>query len=79
MTEQVIAPFLIILRVANRTAWTSKSIPPGNIGSIHFKSRGESTVGHGTLHDGDLVSSTGTETNGEVTPGESNVIEEVSL
>lgn len=42
---QVIAPFLIILRVANRTAITSEFGTSRNfgVGSIHFRNRGEST------------------------------------
>ena len=59
---QVIASLLIVLRVANRTALTSKSITPGNIGSIHFRSGGVSTGGE-TLPDGHPVSRM--ETNGE--------------
>ena len=42
---QVIAPFLIILRVANRTALTSGAVTSGNVGSIHFRSGGGSTDG----------------------------------
>lgn len=45
---QVIAPFLIILRVANRSALTSDAIS-GAIGSIHFRSQRESFAGNGTL------------------------------
>ena len=37
--EQCIAPFLIVLRVANRTALTS-NIVSGNITSIRFRTRG---------------------------------------
>ena len=61
--EQAIASLLIVLRVANRRALTSKSITPGNIGSIHFRSGGVSTGGE-TLPDGHPVSRV--ETNGEV-------------
>ena len=43
---QVIAPFLITLRVANQSALTSKTIVSGNTGSMHFISRGESTGGN---------------------------------
>jgi hypothetical protein len=43
--KQVIAPYLIVLRVANQSALTSKAVASGNIGSMHFKSRGESTTG----------------------------------
>ena len=61
--KQVIAPFLIILRVANRTALTSNTIASGNIGSIQFNSHGESTGDNGTLPDENPPSSTAT--NGE--------------
>jgi len=44
--NQVIAPFLITLRVANQSALTSKTIVSGNIGSIRFVSQGESTGGN---------------------------------
>ena len=64
---QVIGPFLIIQRVADQTAVTSNALTSGNVGSIHFKSRGESTVGNGILGDGDPMSSM--DTDGEI-PGE---------
>jgi len=44
--NQVIAPFLITLRVANQSALTSKTIVSGHIGSMRFKSQGESTGGN---------------------------------
>lgn len=44
VATQVIAPFLIILRVANRTALTSKTISM-SIGSLHF--RGERSMDSG--------------------------------
>ena len=56
---QVIAPFLIILRVANRTAVTSDSISSGNPNSIHFRSQGQSTDDGGTVPNGNPTSSTG--------------------
>ena len=51
--EQVIAPFLIIFRVANRTALTTDTIATGDIpiGSLHFASQGGSE-GRVTLSDG---------------------------
>ena len=52
--DQVIAPFLIILRVANRRALTSHTIASGNVGSIHFNSRGGSTGDDETSFDGNL-------------------------
>ena len=39
---QVIVPFLITLRVANRRALTSKEIISGSISSIHFDTPTES-------------------------------------
>ena len=64
---QVIAPFLIVLRVANRTALTSDTVVSGNVGSIHFRSHGKSTDEGGTLPDGNTVASTDAR---EDTPGE---------
>ena len=49
--KQVIAPFLIILRVADRRALTSNAVTSGNIGSIHFESQGETTTGEATISD----------------------------
>ena len=43
--EQVIAPYLIILRIANRRAFACDNADSGNVGSIHFKSRGKTTSG----------------------------------
>lgn len=48
---QVIALFLITLRVANKSALTSKSIVSGNISSLHFDAQGESTTGDETVTD----------------------------
>lgn len=77
--QQVIAPFLIVLRVANRTALTSDVTASRKIdGSIRFKSEGVST-GNQTFHDGNPASSV--ETNGE-TAGEAcagHNIEEIPL
>jgi len=49
---QVIAPLLIIQRVANRIALTSDTIVSGNIGSFRARSRGESTGGSYALPGG---------------------------
>jgi len=49
---QVIAPFLIIQRVANQSALTSNSVATGNPGSFNFRSRGRTTDGSGTLSGG---------------------------
>ena len=53
--EQVIAPFLITLRVANRTALTSKSLVSADLSAIHFESRGKVTDGDETLAYGTTV------------------------
>ena len=50
--EQVIAPFLITLRVANQRALTIKAIVSGNPSSIRFGIRGASSGGSETLVDG---------------------------
>ena len=55
--EQVIAPFLIILRVANQTALTSNAIVSGNDDSIHLRSRGRSTSVNGSFQDENPASS----------------------
>jgi hypothetical protein len=68
--EQVIAPFLIILRVANRSALTSDTIISGNVGSLQFRGQEKSTSGIGTFPDEYLASST--EPDGE-TPGKIDV------
>jgi len=56
---QVIAPYLIILRVANRRALTSEMITRGSqeISSIHFGSQGEPTDAGGSFPDGALAGS----------------------
>jgi len=54
---QVIAPFLTVLRVANRKP-SSNVVVSGDIGSIRYLSRGESTVGGWTPHGGNSVTST---------------------
>lgn len=79
--EQAIAPFLIILRVADRRALTSETIVSGNLGSIHFRSQGKSTVDDGTLPDDHHVSSTDAdgEISQELGAGAESAIEEVSL
>jgi hypothetical protein len=50
-TKQVIAPFLIILRVADQSALTSKTIVSGNMGSLHFRTQGGSEGGTETIPD----------------------------
>lgn len=71
---QVIAPLLIILRVAQRRALTSKSIGSGGEASMRFRSQGESSHGGGTT-----VSSTevNEENSGKNDSGTESVIEEV--
>lgn len=45
VTYQVISPFLIILRVANRRALTSDAIVSGNVSSLRFDGQGKLTGG----------------------------------
>lgn len=51
--KQVIAPLLITLRVAGRSALTSEAIVSG---SLHFESQGGSAGGSDTLSEGDPTS-----------------------
>lgn len=77
---QVITPFLVILRVANRRALKSNTIPSERLGSIRFRSQGGSTIGDGTISDGNPVMSVGMDdpdTPGERDPMIENVIDEV--
>ena len=76
---QVIAPYLIILRVAKRRAMTNESIS-GTAESIRFRSQG-STDGGGSLPDGDPVNATegNSEPAGEHVAVDENAIEEVPL
>ena len=57
--EQVIAPYLIILRVAKQRASTSESITSRNISSLRFWSRRGLEGGDGAHPDGRPVSSVG--------------------
>ena len=57
--EQVIAPFLILLRVVNRRALTSDIIIPGGISSTSL-SQGESIGGSGLTPDGKGANLVGT-------------------
>ena len=77
--EQVIAPFLIIPRVANRTAFTSNATAPGTVGSICFRSQEKSTNSSETFLGGSLVSSieTSGETSGGLGVGAEDSIDEV--
>ena len=79
--KQVIAPFLIILRAAKPRALTSGSINSAGIGSIHFKSQGQSTGDNWTSPDKDPVNSTEADgsTPGDKGPGAKSTIEEVPL
>lgn len=65
--NQVIAPFLVILRVANRTALTSDTITSGAISSFSFGSQGKSTDYSGTLLD--EYSESPIEMSGEISRG----------
>ena len=64
--KQVIAPFLIILRVANKRSLTGDSIIPRDISSLHFGSKWKSSGGHNTLPGGYSMDSTDVD---EKTPG----------
>ena len=63
--EQAIAPFLITLRVANRTALKSKSLVSADLPSIHFESRGKVTGGDETLPYGTTVCTSSMDVNDE--------------
>jgi len=54
---QAIAPFLITIRIANRSAITDVTVISGNTGPIRFRSRGKSTSGNGAVLDERLSSS----------------------
>ena len=76
---QVIAPYLIIIRVAKQRALTSESIS-GSIGSIRFRSQG-SADGDGSLPDEDPTNTLGenSEAPGELATGDENAVEEIPL
>ena len=78
-STQVIAPYLITLRVAKRREITSESIS-GTVGSIRFRSQ-RTTNGDGTLAYGDCTDATevNDETVGEVVTWDENAIEELPL
>ena len=78
---QVIAPYLIILRVAKRRALTSESIS-GTVGSLHFKSQVTTTAdSEGTSPDGNSMDSMEVDgdTPGGHHAGAEDAIEEVPL
>ena len=54
---QVIAPLLVILRVANKSALTSNTIASGRIGEFKARSRVEPTGDGGAISCGDHVNS----------------------
>ena len=76
---QVIAPYLVILRVAKRRAMTSESIS-GTAESIRFRGQG-STDGGGSLPGGDAVNATevNSEAAREHVAVNENAIEEVPI
>jgi hypothetical protein len=79
--KQVIAPFLIVLRVANKRALTSETVVSGNIGSMHFKSQERSAMtGSETVSGGVPVSSLDAsgETTVEYSDRDETAIDEVS-
>jgi hypothetical protein len=71
---QVIAPYLIIIRVAKRRALTSESIS-GSLESIQFRSQGSGNI-DGSLPDGAPASAMGL--NGEA-PGELSARDEDAI
>lgn len=79
---QVIAPYLVILRVAQRRALTSEMVTSGfnNVGSIQFRSQG-TTDGDGSIPDHGPTSSTKANAEGpeEVCARDENGIETVPL
>lgn len=53
-SEQVAAPFLLTLRIANGTALQSEQITTGGVASIRFfRSQGQSMLDSPILHDHD--------------------------
>ena len=56
---QVIAPLLIIQRVANKSALTSNTLVSGRLSTFKARSRGELTDGGGAVPGGDPTSSVG--------------------
>ena len=78
VVTQVIAPYLVILRVAKRRALTNKSVS-GTVEFIRFKSQGSTDYGDESLPDGDPTDAAEVngETSGEVVAREESVIEEV--
>ena len=77
-SAQVIAPYLIILRVANRRALTSDTVSGTIVSTIHFQSPGP-TDSDGSLPDGDPINSmeVNGEAPGELGTGTKDVIQEV--
>ena len=55
--EQVIAPLLIIVRVADRSALTSNTLVPVRVGDFKARTQEEFTGGSDTLPGGDPVGS----------------------
>ena len=53
---QVIAPLLIIQRVANKSALTKNTMVSGRLGSVKSRSQGRSMGGSGALPGGDPIS-----------------------
>ena len=77
MGTQVIAPFLIVIRIANRSALTHSTITSANIGSLHFRSRGKS-VDDNETGDGYPTESMGIVTDGDA-PGEPGVCTDATI
>ena len=78
MVTQVIAPYLVILRVAKRRALTNKSVS-GTVEFIRFKSQGSTDYGDESLPEGDPTDAAEVngEISGEVVARDESAIEEV--
>ena len=50
---KVIAPLLIVLRVAKQRALTGDSIVSGNVGTMNFRNQGESSTGDDEIFAGE--------------------------
>ena len=77
--EQIISLYLITLRIANRTALTSRAITSGKIDSMRFRSPEEMTEDDRALYDDYLVSYMESSGGGSSEPdaGGGYIIEEV--
>lgn len=77
--KQVIAPLLLVLRLANRTALVNETVTSGNVSTIRFNSQENSTGGDGSIHDGETIATTNeyVGASGERGGGAGGVIEQI--